>query len=159
MTDLAGALADTSMLNDFEGLPVRRSAIEIPGAAGGLREAMKIEPREFHKGEEVYVVLKTVAGKIRFDPITKAEPDGDQVRVHILDVEEASFIEADIVEPTLREQRERIRLAKEKAKGVMRLPTDEELLRAHEAGEHSDEYVEDCVECEKEQAEDPEGDA
>lgn len=44
-TTAAGALADTSKLTDFEGLSVRQVGIEIPGAAGGLRDPLRIDPQ------------------------------------------------------------------------------------------------------------------
>lgn len=80
-------------LTDFEGLPVIASAIEIPGAAGGLQPAMKIDPQEFHQGEEVFVAFRLVAAKIRHEPIVKDEPRGNQRRVHVFTVTDATIID------------------------------------------------------------------
>lgn len=152
MTDLAGALADTTHLADFEGSPVRQSGIEIPGAAGGLRDPMKIDPRAFHKGEKVYVVLECLVDKVRFDPIDKDAPAGDQRRVHVFSVEGATIVDGELVEEHLAAQRAKIERAKDAAKGQGRLPTDEELYEAHTNGEHADGLVPECVECERETA-------
>lgn len=152
MTDLAGALADTSGLTPFEGLAVRQVGIEIPGAAGGLRDAMKIEPAEFHKGETVYVVLQCVVGRVRFDPIDKDDPAGDQRRVHIFDVEGATMVDGDLVREHLDAQADRIARAKDRAAGVSRLPTPDEVERLqveHEAGVHRD-LVAGCPDCDTE---------
>ncbi len=107
-----------SDLSSFEGLPVRQVGIEIPGAAGGLREAMKIDPAEFHHGDRVYVVLACDVQKVRFDPIDRAEPDGDQRRVHVFGVDTATIVEEELVRAHLDAQRERIDKANAQARMV-----------------------------------------
>lgn len=156
MTDIAPALRDALAaplvdLSPFEGLPVRRSAIEIPGAAGGLRDAMKIDPQEFHKGERVFVVLECEVAKIRFDPIDKAEPAGDQARVHVFNVEAATIVDESLVKQQLDEQRERIEAAKRHASGAVNLDDHvDQLVAEHEAGEHAPDLVDGCPTCEEE---------
>jgi hypothetical protein len=108
----------TKPLGDFEGNSVRGAAIEIPGAAGGLREAMRFEPLAFHKGDEVYVVIKTSVDKIRHDPIKDTD---DWTRVHILKAEQAAFVDGDFAEQYLADQRDRIRRLREEALGVQTL--------------------------------------
>lgn len=107
-----------SDLSSFEGLPVRQVGIEIPGAAGGLREAMKIDPAEFHHGDRVYVVLACDVQKVRFDPIDRVEPDGDQRRVHVFGVDTATIVEEELVRAHLDAQRERIDKANAQARLV-----------------------------------------
>lgn len=104
-------------LSDFEGLEVRAVGVEMPGAAGGLREAMKFDPVELHKGEEVYVVLKGVVNKIRLDPIVKDDLTGPQRRVHILIVSEAALIDPEYVEEHMAAQRAKIQAAKDAEAG------------------------------------------
>lgn len=143
----------TPTLSDFEGLPVVEAGIEIPGAAGGLREAMKIDPATFHKGEQVFVVLECRVGKVRFDPIDADYLDGPQRRVHVFVVTGATMVDGDLVRTQLTDQAEKIRLAKEAAQGVTRLPyTDDEFVhaQAHAAGEHADGLVASCPVCETE---------
>lgn len=145
-------MSDNHNLTDFEGLAVRQAGIEIPGAAGGLREAMKIDPQEFAKGEVVHVVLECVVNKIRHDSIDKDDPTGDQRRVHIFNVENAAIIDGELVAERIAEQRDRIERAKEQAAGVARLPTKDELLRLeveHEAGVHKI-LVAGCLDCDAE---------
>ena len=43
-------------LEPFEGLEVLEVGIEMPGAAGGLRDPMRIDPQEFSQGERVFIV-------------------------------------------------------------------------------------------------------
>jgi len=139
-------------LSDFEGLPVRQAGIEIPGAAGGLREAMKIDPQEFHKGDEVYVVLHCRTDKVRFDPIDRDDPTGDQRRVHVFGVEGATIVDAELVSEHIEAQREKIARARDREQGVGRLPTADELERLdaeHEAGVHRD-LVPGCPHCAEE---------
>lgn len=155
MTDLASALADTSALNAFEGKDVRRAGIEIPNAAGGLRDAMKIEPREFHQGDEVYIVLKCIVQKVRFDPIDREDPAGDQERVHVFNAETATFVDEALVGDVLDQQRDRIQRAKEQAKGLAHLPTPDEVDKLdteHEDGLHAANLVAGCPRCDEEVA-------
>lgn len=113
-------------LSEFEGSPVVAVGVEMPRAAGGLQEAMKFQPVEWHKGDEQFVVLRGTVGKIRFDLMDKEEPDGDQMRVHVLDVHEAFPISAEYVADYVTQKREQVRKAKEEAEGVMSLPLDED---------------------------------
>jgi hypothetical protein len=152
MTDLAAALADTSHLADFEGLAVRQSGIEIPGAAGGLRDPMKIDPQAFRKGERVYVVLECLVDKVRFDPIDHSEPAGDQRRVHVFSVQAATIVDGELVQDHLEAQRVRIERAKDAARGQAKLPTPEELTEAHVQGEHADALIPGCPQCDEETA-------
>lgn len=122
MTDMAEALVDKSHLQPFENKPVVKAAIEIPGAAGGLQEAMKFDPVELHQGEEVHVVLRCTVAKVRFEPIDKEEPSGAQSRVQILRAEEATLVDGDVVEEHLTIQRLRIQKAKDDAAGIQGLP-------------------------------------
>ncbi len=142
-------------LSDFEGLPVVEAGIEIPGAAGGLREAMKIDPSTFHKGEQVFVVLECRVGKVRIDPIDMDYLDGPQRRVHVFVVTNATMVDGNLVREQLTDQAEKIRLAREAAQGVTRLPyTDDEFVhaQAHAAGEHASGLVDPCPVCQTEKA-------
>lgn len=142
---LAEALA-ARPLTPFEDRDVISAAIEIPNAAGGLREAMKFEPREMHHGDTVYVVMKCNVAKVRFDPIKDTDA---LMRVHVFHAEEASFIEGTAVESTLAEQREKIQRAKDAVDGIRRLPYGDELQSEHDRGEH-EALVEGCPDCESE---------
>lgn len=143
---LVTPLDKVEKLTPFENRPVIAVGIEIPGAGGGLRDALTVDPREYHYGETVFVVIEGVVGKIRFDPVKGA---GEAVRrVHVLDVESAAPVERETVEHLLAEQAKRI----EEAMGIKRLEYDDELLAAHQRGEHADGVVEGCVECDKEVA-------
>jgi hypothetical protein len=151
MSDKAAALADTSHLTPFEGLPVTGVGIEIPGAAGGLRDAMAVEPREFHRDDEVFVVLRCTVAKVRFDPAKSDETEWR--RVHIFDAEQAVIVDGDLVAEHLAAQAERIQRAKDEAAGVLRLELDGDedtatvLSRQHHAGVHTDGLREGCPEC------------
>lgn len=102
------------------------TGLEIPGAAGGLRESLDIDPFEGHSGERVVVVLDTTVGKIRFDPI---KDTNGWKRVHVLDVGLGMVVDADLVEDMLARQRERIAEHKAdeeaKAKGLKKLEFDD----------------------------------
>lgn len=126
-------------LGKFEGRKVDAVGIEIRNSAGGLNEALKVDPAEWHLEDEVVVVLRCKVTKIRHDPLK--DTDGLR-RVHILDAEDATVIEDDgMITTALDEQKKRIELAS----GVQRLPI--ELVAAHEAGEHKQDLIEECPKC------------
>lgn len=102
-----------SKLSPFEGLPVTESGIEIPGAAGGLRDALKVDPIEARKGERIHVVLACDVAKIRHDPLDTEELDGPQQRVHICKVVNAAIVDGALVDGALQAQAARIARAKE----------------------------------------------
>lgn len=139
-------------LADFAGLPVVEAGIEIPGAAGGLQAAMKIDPQEFNHGERVAVVLDCIVQKVRFEPVDKDYPDGPQRRAHVFAVSGATMIDRDLVSSHLADQAERIRLAKEAEAGVSRLPFDDEGEHglAHARGDHASGLVDGCPVCQSE---------
>lgn len=156
----------TTKLTPFEGLDVVRSAIEIPNAAGGLRDALDVEPVEFHHGDEGYVTLHYRVKKVRFDEIRDVD---DLTRVHVFDVDEATFMDEDEVLAAFESQRARIRdlrataereeqRQREAEAGIMRIPgTDgdeadeaEVLTAQHNAGTHADGLREGCPLCDAE---------
>jgi hypothetical protein len=108
---------DGHALTTFEGRPVVQSAIEIPGAGGGLRDALSVEPREWHKGQRVVVVLDTTVDKIRFDSLKEQGEDlGEDRRVHVLSVDQATIVSPELVEAHLSAQAAKIAQAKAAAK-------------------------------------------
>jgi hypothetical protein len=152
MTDLAAALANTD-LGEHEGDKVLSVGIEIPGAAGGLREALKIDPVVKHRGDEVLVLIRAKVGKLRYDPVK--DTNGVR-RVHVLDVDSAALVEGEVFEHALDEMAERIKLAVEAAQGIKRLDfggDEEKAAKAaeHEDGQHASGLVAGCPLCDEEQ--------
>lgn len=125
-------------LGKFEGRKVDAVGLEIRNAAGGLNEAMKIDPAEFHIDDEVTVVMRCTVTKVRHDPLK--DTDGLR-RVHILTAGEATIIDDELVSDVLEKQKIRI----EEATGVTRLPI--ELVDAHQRGEHAQDLIEECPKC------------
>lgn len=144
-----------TQLDPFEGQPVLSVGIEIPGAAGGLREALKIDPVQLRHGEKAYVLLETTTDKIRFDP--EKDEDGWK-RVHVLAVDQGMLVDADLVAEHLAQQRERIAAmhaaaALEKRREAGEFTLDEAVLdEAHEKGEHAADLVAGCPQCDHEAA-------
>ncbi len=108
-------------LNPFDGVAVTGVGIEVPGAGGGLNEAMKIDPAEFHHGDTVVVVIETTVAKVRFDEVVKGEPDSGLRRVHVLRAEGATIIDRALVAQALDAQRAKIEAAKDRDAGVQRI--------------------------------------
>lgn len=144
-----------SPLDPFEGQPVLSVGIEIPGAAGGLRESLKIDPVQLHHGDKVYVLLETTANKIRFDP--EKDEEGWK-RVHVLDVDAGMIVDADLVAEHMATQKARIAeahataaLEKRRADGEFTLE-ENALDEAHEQGGHASGLIAGCPRCDAEAA-------
>ena len=135
------------ILSPFCGQSVRQVGIEMPGAAGGLRDPMKIDPQEFDLGDEGHLLLHWRVGKVRFEPIDKDDPAGDLRRVHVFDVDEAAIVDGEEYVRVLAEQRARVALAKEKERGERRLGDDFQLGRDHMDGKHEAAPKDGCPVC------------
>lgn len=153
MTDDTTSTIDLGTTAD--GLPVVATDLELRGVGGGLSKPLRVDPQLFQQGQRVIVSYEAVVRSHRFDPTDKEEPDGDQARVHI------AYAEVAIVRPAtgkgqlegeLKKMREQIKRADEADQGIQRLPTDDELQSAHDAGEHAGALLEGCPECDKEAA-------
>lgn len=105
-------------LEPFEGREVTVTSITIPNASGGLRESLKVDPIELHKGDRVTLVMECEVDKIGFDPAKGNEETWD--RRHVLSVVRATFIDTDAVRGALDAQQRRI----EEAEGVQQLDLD-----------------------------------
>lgn len=148
-------------LSPFEDVDVVSSRIEIPDAAGGLREALKVEPVQLHIDDELHVVLHCRVKKVRFDPAGKGH-EGELTRVHVLETLEAAFIDADQVAEHIRENVDRVKREVERLAGVQRLDDamlddDEQseldaeneaaMIQAHKTGLHPQSTVAGCPSC------------
>ena len=143
--DLAAALANND-LGEFEGAKVLSVGIEIPSVAGGLREALKIDPQVMHRDDEVMVLLRCKVGKLRFDPVKDTQ--GVQ-RVHVLNTTEATIVDGDVFDQALVAQREAIDLAKRQASGEANMDDALALEAEHDDGFHGD-LVPGCPSCDAE---------
>jgi hypothetical protein len=113
----------------------------MPNAAGGLQEAMKFAPVEWHHGDEGYIVLHYTVNKVRFDPVVRGEVEPLR-RVHVMHVDEAAPIDAKYVEKQVAKHRERVQKAKDEAVGTPPLDLDDgegdEDLPVNDDGEDED---------------------
>lgn len=159
---------ETSALHAFEGTDVVAASIEIPDAAGGLRDALAVDPVELHHGDEGIVALRWRVKKVRFDPAKGKGNEGKLARVHVFETLEAAFIDDDQLDKHIRADADRVKREVERLQGVQRLddaieePDPEqlssdaehtaELLRAHVEGLHHSGNVVGCVACEERDA-------
>jgi hypothetical protein len=111
-------------LPDFEGLPVRRSTIKITKAGDGLSEALKIAPKPFHHGDEVYFVLRGLVTQVNHTPVSPA--DTDLIRTHTLVCQDITEVDAEDVDAFLDQANERLKLAREEEAGIQRIGYDED---------------------------------
>lgn len=124
--DMAAAMS-TRVLEVYEGRDVVQSAIELPGAAGGLRRALEIDPILWRQGERAFLLFEVDTKKIRYEPITiEKEDTGKNRRVHIFGVEAATVVDEEFARDHINAMREKIRLAEEDAAGITRIPFGDE---------------------------------
>lgn len=129
------------------GKDIARVTMSLTKAGDGLSEALKIDPIFYELDTEVYVVAKCKVGSYKVKPVK----DTSYISLeHVLEAQEAFIVEGDLVAEIVAAQAERIRLAKEKAAGVTRIPFGDELQDAHQRGEHADGIVETCPDCDAE---------
>lgn len=150
MTDAATALSDTSGLTQFDGRPVVRTTISVTNAGDGLSQALGIDPQEFHHGEIVYVVLECEVSKVTHVPVDKETPDV-LVRQHTLRAGTGTIVDGSIVVDHIEAQAAEIDAAQRHARGEFTLD-EAQLLEAHESGDHADELVAGCPDCDSEAA-------
>lgn len=113
--------ATEERLPSFEGLPVVRSAVRITRAGDGLSEALKLDPRALHRGEEVFFVLKGTVDQVNFRPVSQEE-DGLLIRVHTVRASEIALVDAGQVEHFLQSERLRIKRLQDEAAAREPLP-------------------------------------
>lgn len=148
MTDLATALADKTKLTPYQGRDVLNTSIAIRNAGDGLSEAMGIDPVELAIGTKVTVVLEC---EVKAHDYQRIKDTDALTLTQVLKAGTATLIDADVVREALAEQEDRILRAREAAKGIVRLPTGDELDREHGDGLHAGELVAGCPSCDAEQ--------
>jgi hypothetical protein len=144
MTDIAHALASGSQgLTGFGGHDVIESKVEIPGAAGGLREAMKFAPIELDPDAEVTVVIRCRVKAVKFVKVRDTEL---LARVHVLEPisEGGAFIDDSLVSQIIARTQRETQKARDAAAGIQALDLgDEAGILADEDEEGEDEEGED----------------
>lgn len=124
MTDLATALANTpGKLPDYAGRSVIRTAIKVTNAGDGLSQGVAIDPQVLPVGATVYVVLECVVDSHEHDRVLdKGNDTGLLLLNQVLKAGTGTIIDADLVREAIDHQADKIRLAREQAAGVQRLP-------------------------------------
>lgn len=150
------------LLSPFDGRDVLRSTIAITNAGDGLSDAMKVDPKEWHHGETVIVVLECEVTKIGHVPFDGKDLDGPLSRVHTFKAGTATIVEGDVlgaIKESLTQQALKVAEAKEAEKGISRLDfggeADPEVLSAqHDLQEHYEGPVDGCPKCITDQGDD-----
>ncbi len=152
MTPTKNAPKNTG-LGKFENDSIVRTAIAVQNAGDGLSESLKTDPVVLHRGDEVFVVLRTKVRHVAF-PATdrKHEDDPEVARLHVLRTESATIVDSELVLDAIETQERRNRERQEADKGAQKLDGMDEaslLRKDHEAGKHR-RTRKGCPECELE---------
>lgn len=99
----------TSESREFEGDEVVASSVKITKAGDGLSDALEIDPLVFHRGEEVFFVLRGKVRHVAFPP--KKKGDSRVVRQHIIDCEDVAIVPEEAVAQLLVDERDRVKRA------------------------------------------------
>ena len=158
-----------SLLPKFGKRQVRKAALVVRKTGDGLSERLGFEPVTLWPGDEIFLVVKGVVVDVAHPAENRKHPDQDDlIRVHIADAVEVALVTEAEAEPLLKaadehlaEYRRQQVLDQEKADGIVRLPYDDdefdEVIRAHNAGEHTTLQA-DCPGCQAEVDAEAEGD-
>ncbi len=140
-------------LGEFEGKPVVGAAVEVRGVAGGLNDALGVDPVVLTQGEHVVVAFECTVAQIRHEA-KKGEPeDGEQIRVHVLKAAGAVIAEGDLVDKisaAISSQSERVEAAA--AERDAREAIEKQRAKDAESGQMR---IDDAVESEKVELPDP----
>lgn len=127
-------------LTPFEGREVVGSQIEIPDAAGGLREALDVEKIELAQGSKVYVLLECDVEDIKFPPIMEKDKEtgqridtGQDTRVHKLRTKLATIVDAQFATEHIEKQRDRNKRARDARANIRSLDDAADEAAAEEA--------------------------
>lgn len=106
-------------LTDFEGDPVVQSRVKVTRAGDGLSSALAVEPRKWHRGDRVTLILDAEVTEVNHKGLTKDTPDV-LVRVHTLVAGTCTIVDAgnEVIDALLEAQRVKV----EEHQGVHRIP-------------------------------------
>jgi hypothetical protein len=132
-----------SALPAFEGNPVASAALRITKTGDGLSEALELGPKLWHLDEEIFLVAKVKVTQVNHRVLKDGEPLS---RVHTATMLEATEVNETDIGLFLANARERIREARDEAKGQESLldGKDEPKARELRKGDlrvESDEYM------------------
>lgn len=129
----------------FEGLPTLEVSLEVRGIEGGLNEGLTIAPRVMHRGERVFLLLDGTVDDILHKGVKDRE---GWRRAHVIRVSAGTLVDEAFALDRLEEHERRL----EQARGLQRLPFEDELHSAHGDGDHAAGLVEGCPDCDEEAA-------
>jgi hypothetical protein len=107
------------VLGQFDGRDIVTASIKVTNAGDGLSQAMTIEPKQYHIGDVVTVVLECEVSSIDFKPIKDTDV---LARVHTLRAGIATVVENSFAKDVLDKQRKK----NDEAKGIQALPLDDD---------------------------------
>jgi hypothetical protein len=117
--------ADTKVpgdLSPYGGRAVIASVIRVKKAGDGLSSALTLDPVEYAIGESGRLLLDGEFTSVTYEEVPNA--GGALRRVHTFTAEVGVMVDADVGATMIAEQKERIRKAKDAAKGIISLPLE-----------------------------------
>ncbi|WP_375483263.1 hypothetical protein [uncultured Jatrophihabitans sp.] len=109
------------VLPQFEQQDVHGATVRITNAGDGLSEALKVEPKALHLGDEVFYVL---AGDV--SQINHVDKDGILTRVHTVKASQITAVDGELAGKLLAEAAEELQRKKDEVEGQQRLALEQE---------------------------------
>ena len=109
-------MTDQLAIPAFEGTPVTKSAVKITKAGDGLSEALVVEPKALHMGDEVSYVVRGMVSQI-----THKTVQGKITRVHTVETTAIAELPENIADGLIEQAAERLSRLRDEKSGQTRL--------------------------------------
>jgi hypothetical protein len=120
--------AKKEALPECEQQPVNNATVRITNAGDGLSEALKVDPKALHLGQEVFYVL---SGDVT--QINHVEKDDVLTRVHTVKASAITEVDGELASKLLTAAAEDLQAKKDAVAGQMRFDQEAEAAKAEEA--------------------------
>lgn len=113
---------------EFEGEPVDEVQIRIVNTGDGLSEALKVNPKMLHLGDQVAFVLRGEVSQVNHRTKKKKDEDDARVRVHTVTAIGVTEVDLEVAKQMLQEAALRLAEARAEQDGQLLLGREEEAL-------------------------------
>jgi len=103
----------------FEGAKVTKSAIRLTKAGDGLSEALEVEPKTWHLGDEIALVVRGTVTQVNHRTI-----QGTVTRLHTVEASEAAEVPLEQAETNIADAHERIERLRDERSGQQRIDAE-----------------------------------
>lgn len=118
-------------LPEFEQQSVNNATVRITNAGDGLSDALKVDPKALHLGQEVFYIL---SGDVT--QINHVEKDDVLTRVHTVKASAITEVDGDLASKLLTEAAEELQRRRDEISGQLSLQAEADALEREAADRH-----------------------